>query len=464
VQNLWLAARAEGIGIGWVSIVEPAVLRAALALPAGVEPIAYLCVGYPIAFRAEPMLEETGWRARRPLVEVVHPGDRWDDSVGKASDDGKGPFLSGIVAAPALASVPPADEAARAAAITHHAKLAKPIGSLGRLEELSVFYAAARGAFPPPPPERAAVVVFAADHGVAAEGVSAYGSQLTAAVVGNAMAGGSAINAIAQASRAELLLVDVGIAGDRSAFPVNPVVKLRDRRVKSGTRNFRREQAMDRAGVERALEAGGSVVAELAESGLDLLAVGEIGIANTTAAAALACVFSGADPDDVVGPGTGVDPAVRARKVQVVADALALHQLGRDGAGRGARDPMSCLAAVGGLESVALVGAMLEAARRRIPVILDGFVTHSAALAAVALDEHVRGYLLASHGSAEPGSRVALAELRLVPLLDWGLRLGEGTGAALAIPLLRAAVHTELSMATFATAGVVGRAGTELPR
>jgi nicotinate-nucleotide--dimethylbenzimidazole phosphoribosyltransferase len=446
VENLWLAARAEGVGVGWVSIVEPAVLRAELALPAGVEPIAYLCLGYPRAFRSRPMLEETGWRARRPLSEVVHPHDRWNDV------DPLSPALAAPRGESGPHEVAPFLEAARRAAVAHQATLTKPAGSLGRLEEIAAWYAGVRGAFPPPPVLRAVLALFAADHGVVVEGVSAYGSQVTAAMLANVMSGGAATNAIAGEAGVEILLTDVGIAGDLSATPTQPVVGVKSRRVRSATRNLRREAAMTRVEVERALEVGAEVARSAARSGADVIGLGEIGIGNTTAAAALTSVFARARPADVVGRGTGIGDDVLARKIAVVEDALNLHR-------PDPIDPIGVLAAVGGLEIAALAGCALEAARHRLAVVLDGFVTNAAALAATRIDPGVRAYLLASHASPEPGASIALGELGLVPLLDLGMRLGEGTGASLAIALLRTAVTAQLSMATFATAGIVGRAG-----
>jgi nicotinate-nucleotide--dimethylbenzimidazole phosphoribosyltransferase len=447
VENLWLAARAEGIGVGWVSIVEPAVLRAELGLPPGVEPIAYLCLGRPLAFRTRPMLEETGWRSRRPLAEVVHAHDRWIESEPPPASAAAPPSTERSARVPAFL------EEAKLAAMAHHATLTKPIGSLGRLEEIAAWYAGARGAFPPPPVERAALALFAADHGVVAEGVSAYGSQITAAMVANVMSGGAATNAIAREAGVEILLTDVGIAGDLSAAPTDPVVAVQSHRVRSATGNLRRELAMTRAEVERAIDVGAEIARAAAAAGADIIGLGEIGIGNTTPAAALTCVFARAAADDVVGRGTGIGDDVLARKIAVVRDALALHRPDAD-------DPLGALAAVGGLEIAALAGCMLEAARRRVAVVLDGFVTNAAALVASKIDCGVRAYLLASHASPEPGAAIALGELGLVPLLQLGMRLGEGTGASLAIALLRTAVSTQLSMATFETAGVVGRAGT----
>ncbi len=448
VQNLWLAARAEGIGVGWVSIVEPAVLRSELALPPGVEPIAYLCVGHPVAFRGRPMLEETGWRARRPLAEVVHPNDRWRSASATSPDASSTPEVT----PPPAATIPRIDEGARGAAQTHLATLTKPVGSLGRLEDLAVWYAGVRGAFPPPPVDRAAVAIFVADHGGVVEGVSAFGSQVTAAMVANVMSGGAAINAIAGEARVEILLTDVGVAGDLSGVPVESVVDLRRAKVRAGTGNLRFEPAMRPDEAVAAIAVGARVAREAIARGVAVVGLGEIGIGNTTSAAALTCVMAGRDAAEVVGRGTGVGEDVRARKIAVVRDALALHRPDPD-------DPLGTLAAVGGLEIAALVGCALEAARLRVPVVLDGFVTNAAALVAARIDPALRDYLLAAHASPEPGARVALAELGLAPLFDLGMRLGEGTGSALAIALLRTAVHTQRAMATFATAGLVGRAG-----
>ena len=446
VQNLWLAARAEGIGVGWVSIVEPAVLRAELALPKGVEPIAYLCLGHPVAFRERPMLEETGWRARRPLADVVHSNGRWEEAAPPSAP-------ASHEAHAQRGPIAPFDERAQNLSFAHQARLTKPKGSLGRLEDLAAWYAGVRGAFPPGPIEAVALAVFAADHGVVVEGVSAYGSQVTAAMVANIMAGGAAVNAMARETRVDILLADVGVAGDLTAVPTSPVVPLRRDKVRFGTGNLRREAAMTRSDVQTALAVGADVAREASDRGARAIGMGEIGIGNTTCAAALTCVFADAPAARVVGRGTGIGDDVLQRKIAAVEGALALHRLD-------ANDPIGVLAAVGGLEIAALVGCAIEAARRRMAIVLDGFVTNAAALAAARLDPSVRPYLLASHVSPEPGARIALAALGLRPLFDLGMRLGEGTGAALGLALLRTAVNTQLSMATFATAGIVGRAGT----
>lgn len=448
VQNLWLAARAEGIGVGWVSIVEPSVLRQELGLPAGVEPIAYLCLGHPQGFRRRPMLEETGWRAAVSLDDAVHWDGRWRD-----------PAAAPIRTQVAATSVPnqsvaAASDQAREAALAHLATLTKPVDSLGRLEELAVFYAGAHGVFPPPALARATLALFLADHGVVVEGVSAFGSQLTAAMAANVMSGGAAISTIAAECRVDISMTDVGIAGDLSALPTAPVVSLRNARVRAGTANLTREPAMTRVEAESAMAVGAHSARAAIVAGSQAIALGEIGIGNTTSAAALVCVFANVPAALAVGRGTGISDAVAARKIAVVEAALALHR-------PDAQDPVAVLAALGGLEIAALVGCMLEGARRRVPVVLDGLVSNAAALVAAALEPNVVGYLLAAHESTEPGARAALACLRLRPLLRLDMRLGEGTGACLGVALLRTAVLTQLSMATFATAGVVGRAGIE---
>jgi nicotinate-nucleotide--dimethylbenzimidazole phosphoribosyltransferase len=446
VQNLWLAARAEGIGVGWVSIVEPAVLRRELELPAGVEPIAYLCLGHPLAFRTKPMLEELGWKPRRPLAEALHR-ERWSDGSAprpverpRSADDRDEAADRPIIA--------PADERAREAARAHQTLLTKPVGSLGRLEEVAMWFAAARGCFPVEPPARSALALFLADHGVVVEGVSAYGSTVTAAMACNVMSGGAAVNVLSRRHGIDLVAVDVGIAGDLSAAPLAPIVPLVRRRVRMGTDNLRVERAMRTEEAKNALEAGARTAEELFATGVRLAAVGEIGIGNTTSAAALVSVFTGAPPKETCGRGTGIDDAAWARKVRVVEDALALHAPKR-------AEPLEALASVGGLEIAAIAGFLLRAAALRLPVVLDGFVTDAAALAARALDPGVMTYLLASHLSAEPGARIALAHLGLSPLLSLDMRLGEGTAAVLALDIVSAAVALQAQMSTFATAGVV---------
>ncbi|HET6280079.1 MAG TPA: nicotinate-nucleotide--dimethylbenzimidazole phosphoribosyltransferase, partial [Polyangia bacterium] len=446
VQNLWLAARAEGVGVGWVSIVEPAVLRAELGLPAGIEPVAYLCVGYPVEFPERPMLEQTGWRARRPLADAKHEG-RYRVAASNRAASAPEKLSADLMAPP-----PPFDEGAAAAVRARQLRLTKPAGSLGRLEELAAWYAGARGRSDAAVPEVAEIVVFAGDHGVAALGVSAYPSSITAAMVGNFLAGGAAINALAGVAGIALTVVDIGVAGDLSALPAERRARFVAAKVRAGTGNFVVEPAMSRAEAEAALGVGVAVADEAAGRGVALLGVGEMGIANTTPAAALLAVLADRPPEETVGRGAGLDDRGVVHKASVIRDALARHRPDRS-------DPVGVLCAVGGLEIAGMAGLMLGAARRRLPVVVDGFISTVAALVAVRLVPEVRGYLCFAHLSSERGHRLALELLQATPLLDLALGLGEGTGAALAIPLCRAAVAAQLEMATFATAGITERVG-----
>jgi nicotinate-nucleotide--dimethylbenzimidazole phosphoribosyltransferase len=346
-------------------------------------------------------------------------------------------------------AVAPFDDEAAARARAHQLALTKPPGSLGRLEELGAFYAGARGGFPVTVPRRARMYVFAADHGVTAEGVSPYPSSVTAAMVANFVAGGAAISVLARANDVELFVVDVGVETPVAA-PEGAAARLLSHVVRRGTRNLLREPAMTRAEAEAAVLVGARLAGDAAAAGSELLGAGEMGIGNTTAAAALVAALTGAPAEAVVGRGTGVDDAGLARKTEVVRAALALHRPDRD-------DPLGVLAAVGGLEIAAMAGLMLGGAARRVPVVVDGFISTAAALVAVGLQPRVRDYLCFSHVSAERGHRVACEALDARPLLDLGMRLGEGTGAALAIDLVRAAVRLQAEMATFESAGVANR-------
>jgi nicotinate-nucleotide--dimethylbenzimidazole phosphoribosyltransferase len=448
VQNLWLAARAEGLGVGWVSIVEPAVLRQALALPAGVEPVAYLCIGHPVEFRDKPLLEETDWLPRRAEREVIHH-ERWPDSANAVTQSAQ----AGIPPQAPVICIPPFNQEAVEAASTHQRTLTKPAGSLGRLEELAAWYAGSHGCFPPPAVQRAALALFAADNGVCIDGVSAYSSALTAAMVANVMSGGAAISCMAKRLGVDVLLVDVGVSGDLTQVPLAPVIPLIRLPVRAGTANIAEAPAMTLADATQALNVGAALARQAASLDTQILAVGEIGIGNTTVAAALVCALTGHPPSAIVGIGTGIDEPARQHKQAIVERALERHG--------SAREPLPLLASLGGFELAALAGCMLEAARLRLPVVLDGFLSSAAALVAQAFDPNVVPYLLASHVSAEQGAALALAALGKRPVLTLELRLGEGTGALLALDMVRTAVDLQLSMATFETAGIVDRAGAK---
>lgn len=345
------------------------------------------------------------------------------------------------------AAVPGPHSSAAARALARLDTLTKPQGSLGQVEALLVRLAAATGQVCPSLEQRA-ILLAAADHGVAVEGVSAFPQSVTAQMVVNFLSGGAAINALAAAAGARIVLVDAGVAAD---LPDHPA--LRRPGLRRGSGNIAREPAMTEAEALAALLAGATIVDEESQVGLDLLALGEMGIANTTPAAALTSAFTGAPPVRTVGRGTGIDAAGLERKRAVVAAALDRAQPAR-------LTPFATLCELGGLEIAMLTGAILAAAARRILVLLDGYITTSAALVAAALAPDVRAHLIASHRSAEPGHGLALAYLGLTaeagagPLLQLDLRLGEGSGAALAMPLLVGATRLMREMATFEQAGV----------
>ncbi|MFY1687443.1 nicotinate-nucleotide--dimethylbenzimidazole phosphoribosyltransferase [Plantactinospora sp. WMMB782] len=352
-----------------------------------------------------------------------------------------------------LADIGPLDEGAMAAAHDLHTRLTKPAGSLGALEELSVRLAGLAGVCPPPLPEPAAVAIFAADHGVHAQGVTPWPQEVTAQMVGNFLSGGAVVNAFARQTGATVTVVDVGVAtpltqarvpAQRSA---RAAPRLVDAKVRAGTRDMTARPALTREEAREAVETGIRTADELLDSGAGILVTGDMGIANTTAAAALIAVFTGIDPAEATGRGTGIDDVTYARKVAVVRAALARHV--PDPA-----DPLGVLAAFGGLEHAALAGFVLGGAARRVPVLLDGVNAVAAALAAAAFAPDAVGAMVAGHRSAEPGATAGLDRLGLLPIIDLGLRLGEGTGALLGYPVVAGAVRVLHEVATFDAAGV----------
>jgi len=355
-----------------------------------------------------------------------------------------------------LPPVPSLDDAARDAARARQDRLTKPPGSLGRLEELSIRLAAITGR-PRPALARKTIVVMAADHGVTAEGVSAYPAEVTRQMVLNFLRGGAAINVLARAAGARLVVVNAGLAGPVKAPPGVASVRSDETRwvdapVAPGTANLARGPAMDRLQAERSIELGLRTVAEELRRGLDVLATGEMGIGNSTAAAAVTAVLTSRPSRDVAGRGTGIDPAGLERKVAAIERAIQVNRPDPS-------DPLDVLRKVGGLEIGAMAGAIIGAAAARVPVVLDGFISGAAALVAVALAPRARGFLIAAHRSVEPGHQAILELLDIEPLLDFGLRLGEGSGAALVLPILDAAARLLDEMATFEDAGISERAG-----
>jgi nicotinate-nucleotide--dimethylbenzimidazole phosphoribosyltransferase len=324
-----------------------------------------------------------------------------------------------------LSRLPGPDLEAGTAAAMREAQLTKPAGALGRLEELAAWVAAWQGRHPPVL-RHPRTAVFAANHGVAARGVSAYPAAVTAQMVANFVAGGAAVNQLCQGVDADLRVYEMAL--------------------EAPTRDFSAGAAMDDEECAKAMAYGMMAV----ESGIDLLALGEMGIANTTAAAALCCALFGGSAADWVGPGTGVAGAVLANKTAVVEEALALH---RPALG----DPFDVLRRVGGLELAAIAGAIMAARLGRVPVVLDGYACTAAAAVLFAADPRALDHCIVAHRSAEPGHARLLAVLGKVPLLDLGMRLGEGSGATLAIAIIKAAVACHTGMATFAEAGVSTR-------
>jgi nicotinate-nucleotide--dimethylbenzimidazole phosphoribosyltransferase len=365
----------------------------------------------------------------------------------------------------ALAGIAPLDETAMAATAARLDRLTKPPGSLGRLEELAIRLAGITGR-PDAQVARRAIVVAAADHGVARQGVSAYPSEVTAQMVANFVAGGAAINVLAATVGAPVTVVDAGVAGPIPPAPSDasgaasgphataargtpPGGHLISARIRPGTADMTEGPAMTRDQAVRAIAIGLDLVRDLSRDGVELIGLGEMGIGNTTAASGLAAVLTGEPVGLVTGRGTGVDDDGRARKIAAIERALAVNT--PDPA-----DPIGVLAAVGGLEIGVLVGVIVGAAAARIPLVLDGFITGAAALVAVALEPAIAPRLIAGHRSMEPGHAIILERLGLVSLLELDLRLGEGSGAALAIHLVGAAVAIRDGMATFESAAVAG--------
>jgi nicotinate-nucleotide--dimethylbenzimidazole phosphoribosyltransferase len=346
--------------------------------------------------------------------------------------------------------MPVPDTRAENAARARQQQLTKPPGSLGRLEELACWFAA-RSGNPTPEIAHCEIFVFAADHGVAAQGVSAFPQSVTGQMVANFAGGGAAINVLATLEDCPIEVVDVGVAGDA---PMPRAV--RNEKVRAGTRDLFAEAAMTDDELSAALSVGERCAREASQRGAQLLIAGDMGIANTTAAACLICAFTDALPEQIVGRGTGIDDVGLARKREVVTAALARARAAIGAPESEAVRARQLFAHLGGLEIAAMAGFYIEAARNAVPVLLDGYISGAAALAAARLEPGALRWMLASHRSAEGGHAVALQALGLAPLVDLGMRLGEGSGAALTLPIIKAALALHRNMATFAQAGVDG--------
>ncbi|MEU6887032.1 nicotinate-nucleotide--dimethylbenzimidazole phosphoribosyltransferase [Streptomyces viridosporus] len=434
VENLWLAARAEGLGVGWVSFFDEREMVRVLGLPEHLEVVAYLCVGYVDEFPDEPELMQAGWSKRRPLSWVVH-----EETYGRRALPGEEPH---DLLAETVAQIRPLDAKALGEAWERQKRMTKPAGALGMLEIISAQLSGLSRQCPPPIPEPASVAVFAGDHGVHAQGVTPWPQEVTAQMVANFLGGGAVCNAFAAQVGAEVCVVDVGVCADLPATP-----GLLPRKVRAGTSDMTTGPAMTREEAKKAIEVGIETARDLVAAGNKALLTGEMGIANTTASAALISVYTGADPAEVTGRGTGISDETLARKTEVVRRALELHR--PDPA-----DPIGVLSAVGGFEHAAMVGLLLGGASLRTPVILDGVSAGAAALVARAIAPEVLAACIAGHRSAEPGHVAALNKLGLRPLVDLDLRLGEGTGALLALPLVQSTARAMHEVATFDSAGV----------
>ncbi len=339
-------------------------------------------------------------------------------------------------------AVPNPDAAAADAARLRQATLTKPAGALGRLEDISIWAAAVQGRCPPLPFERVRVVVFAGDHGIAGAGVSAYPPEVTAQMVQNFLAGGAAVNVLARATGASVRVVDMAVDGDTpsevSAF-----------KVRRGSGRIDREDALSAEETRKAFAAGTEIADEEIDGGADLLVCGDMGIGNTTPAAVIIAAMTGSEPVEVIGRGTGIDDDTWMVKLSAIRDALRRV--------RGGGAPLTLLQVVGGADIAAMTGFLAQAAIRRTPVLLDGLVPTTAALLAQDITPAAVQWWLACHRSTEPAHTIALSRLGLDPILDFGLRLGEGTGALVALPVLDAAIRTLGEMATFPEAGVTER-------
>ncbi|HVQ58287.1 MAG TPA: 5,6-dimethylbenzimidazole synthase [Solirubrobacterales bacterium] len=441
IENLWLAARAEGLGVGWVSFYRPEDMRSLLEIPARVDPIAYLCLGWPDERPVRPGLEASGWSSRMPLDDVVMD-ERWrQDEPERRDEPTRGSFFAPEAQKEPRGETAPSpgpDRAAAIAARDRSDQLVKPPGSLGALEGLVERWASITGK-PPPSQLRAGVLICCADHGHLHRGTSLYSSRVSPQVAAAAVAGETAAGVLTRRGGHELLVADLGLTGETPEG-------VRDAKVAEGSADLSAGPALTEAQLIEALDTGAALAAELAERGVDCLVLGEIGIGNTTTTAALASALTGAPAALTVGRGAGVDSAGIERKRALVDDARDLH-----GAPLPARE---ALLAVGGLELAALAGAIGEAAGRRLPVVLDGYAVGTAALAATLLEPAAGEVLIASHRSAEPGHRLVLAELGLEPLLDLRLRLGEASGGLLAISLIESMGALHRQMGTFEESAV----------
>lgn len=430
IQNMWLAATAEGIGMGWVSFYREEFLRDLVGMPEHVRPVAWLCVGPVDDLPEVPDLERFGWRHRSPLATVLH-----DELYGRRTDD----YVPTSVAAPSAVARREAQERLGA--------LATPPGALGRLGDLGVWVAACQGEVPPRQIQNPRLVIFAGDHGVAGHGVSAFPPAITGAMVRTFLIGKAGVSALAKANGVAVRVLDIGVDEDFDDMPADVVAALQRHKVRRSSGALHLEDALSAEEVRAALEAGATVAREEIAAGADLLISGDMGIGNTTPAATLIAAALGLPASEVVGRGTGIDDQALIHKTAIIDQALARVGVRLD-------DPIQTLQALGSADLAASVGFMLTAAAEGVPVILDGLMAVACGLTADRIVPGAAAWFAAGHRSTEPAQSVALAKMGLEPLLDLGMRLGEGSGAAAAVPVVRNAVAVLRDVALLSELGV----------
>ncbi len=432
IQNMWLAARAEGIGMGWVSLFDPVKLGLLLGMPIGAKPVAILCLGHVEAFYPKPMLELEGWAKRQKLQDMVY-----ENVWGNTHTITEATAMKQFVIQPLFGAL--ADPLQRKID-----NKTKPLGALGKLEMLARKIGQIQNTLSPRLREPV-MLVFAGDHGVAESGVSPYPQAVTGQMVLNFLAGGAAINVLARQNGIALRVIDAGVNADLSAHP-----ELIHAKIGKGTRNFLHEPAMTLEQCNASMAKGAALVKQEIDNGSNVVAFGEMGIGNTSSAAALMCILGQFPLEACIGRGTGLDDAGLARKREIIQRAIASRAIGND-----ARE---VLATFGGFEIAMMVGGMLQAAESGAVLLIDGFIVTAALLVASKMEPAVLDYCVFAHQSDESGHARLLQHLGAEPLLHLDMRLGEGTGAALAYPLLLAAVNFLNDMASFDSAGVSRKA------
>jgi nicotinate-nucleotide--dimethylbenzimidazole phosphoribosyltransferase len=430
IQNMWLMARALNVGIGWVSILDPKKVKTILQAPDENQLVAYLCLGYVHEFTDKPELEILEWEKRKVLSRLVlHEKYTMEKNrtfhIRPLSKD-------------------------LAADLTHKINFkTKPLGALGRLEELALQIGLVQNTLSPVL-KNPAIVVFAGDHGVVAEGVSAYPQEVTFQMVMNFLAGGAAINVFCKQNGIELNIVDAGVNYD---FP-NALPGLTRLKIGHGTKNFKNESAMSREDLHRAIRCGAKVVEDLHAQGCNVIGFGEMGIGNTASASAIMSVLCNLPVEECVGKGTGLDAAGVSRKVSVIREAIGRYT--------SPMSPWDVLEAFGGYEIVQMCGAMLAAAELNMLILVDGFIASAAFLAARQAEPGIQEYAVFCHQSGEQGHKKMLDFMQVRSVLQLDMRLGEGTGAALCYPLIQSAVAFLNNMASFESAAVSEKDKTPL--